>query len=141
MIHYVSRGVNKHVDTAICGCYTGKTTNNKAHTMRISAAHLAAALFAAVATTASALPPTFFIQQIYSNADATVQFVVISDRGMNDCDAGEELWTGQTLVSSGPAPTQVLTFTTICPLARRRAARSSSPPRDSPHWVLLRPTS
>ena len=70
---------------------------------------------AAVVTTASALPGTFSIQQIYSNADGTVQFVVIFDRGQNDCDSGEALWAGQTLVSMGPGPQKSFVFPTDLP--------------------------
>jgi hypothetical protein len=63
-----------------------------------------------VSAAASALPGTFSIQQVFSNADGTVQFLVIYDRGQNDCDAGENLWAGQTLVSSGAGPQQTFVF-------------------------------
>ena len=70
-----------------------------------------ASLLLAVATTASAVPGTFEIEQIYSNASGTVQFVVIRDRGRNDCDSGEAFWTGETLRSFGsPGPNQTYVF-------------------------------
>jgi len=50
------------------------------------------------------------IQQIYSNADGTVQFVEIYDRGQNDCDAGEAVWAGQTLYSTGSGPDRSFEF-------------------------------
>jgi hypothetical protein len=73
-------------------------------------------LLAAVATTASALPGTFQIDQIYSDAAGLVQFVVIYDRGMRDCDSGEALWAGQILRSSGGSrPDQTFVFPTNLP--------------------------
>ena len=71
---------------------------------------LFALLLAATASVAFALPGTFVIRQIFSNADGSIQFVVVNDRGTNDCDAGENLWTGQTLTSSGPAPERTFVF-------------------------------
>lgn len=56
------------------------------------------------------LPGTFAIVQIFSNADGTVQFVQIVDRGRFDCDSGEDLWAGETLVSTGPGPQKTFTF-------------------------------
>lgn len=68
-------------------------------------------LLAAMVSTASALPGTFQIDQIYSDAASRVQFVVIYDRGMRDCDSGEALWAGQTLRSSGGSrPDQTFVF-------------------------------
>jgi len=66
-------------------------------------------------TAASALPGTFYIEQIYSNADGTVQFVEIYDSGSSDCDAGENLWANRTLVSSGPSKDRTFVFPTNLP--------------------------
>jgi hypothetical protein len=66
----------------------------------LALASLAAAFCVNVA---SALPGTFMIDEIYSNADGSVQFIVILDHGQNDCDAGEKNWAGQALISRGPA--------------------------------------
>ena len=69
------------------------------------------ALFGAlVCSTVLALPGTFHIDQVYSNADGTVQFVVIRDDGQNDCDSGENKWAGQMLVSTGLAPQHTYVF-------------------------------
>jgi len=47
---------------------------------------------------ASASFHLFRIEQIYSNADGTIQFIVLHESfGMN----GEDAWSGQTLTSSG----------------------------------------
>jgi hypothetical protein len=59
---------------------------------------------------ASALPGTFLIDQIFSNADGTVQFIVVRDSGSHDCDAGEQHWLGQRLVAGGPAGPVVYLF-------------------------------
>jgi len=67
-------------------------------------------VLAAVTTSAGAVPRTFVINQIYSNADGTVQFVVVHDTGQTDCDAGENLWAGAVLTSSGPGPFKAFTF-------------------------------
>jgi hypothetical protein len=67
------------------------------------------------ATAARALPGTFMIDEIYSNADGSVQFVVIRDRGQGDCDAQENLWAGQTLLALGPAPVRTFVFPSNLP--------------------------
>ena len=72
-------------------------------------------VLAVLATTASALPGTFEIAQVYSNADGAVQFVVIHDRGSTDCDAGEDRWAGVALVSTGPGPQRTFVFPTNLP--------------------------
>lgn len=73
-------------------------------------------LLAAVATTASALPGTFRIDQIYSDAAGLVQFIVIHDRGMRDCDSGEANWAGEILRSSGGSrPDQTFVFPSNLP--------------------------
>jgi hypothetical protein len=78
---------------------------------RLSAS-LAAIACAVLADVSLALPGTFSIEQIYSNADGTIQFVVIHDRGANDCDSGENQWAGQTLISAGSAPARTFVFPT-----------------------------
>ena len=68
----------------------------------MSVAALGRAL-AAACTSVSALPGTFEIFQIYSDAGRNVQFIVIRDRGMSDCDAGEAAWKGESLTSTDAA--------------------------------------
>ena len=76
-------------------------------------------LLAAAATTASALPGTFQIDQVFSDAAGQVQFVVIYDRGMRDCDSGEERWAGEVLSSrGGPQPEQTFVFPANLPTCR-----------------------
>jgi hypothetical protein len=83
---------------------------------RMAAATSLALLLAAASAPASALPGTFDIDQIFSNASGTVQFVVIRDRGRNDCDSGEDRWAGQTLASvGGPGPNRTFVFPTDLP--------------------------
>ena len=54
----------------------------------------------------------FRIEQIFSNADGTVQFVVMHNIGGD----GEGFWAGQTLTSSdGMSPTKVFTFPSNLP--------------------------
>ena len=61
----------------------------------------------AAASAALASFHLFRIEQIYSNADATIQFVVMHESfGAN----GEHLWAGQTLSSSGGGNNQSITF-------------------------------
>jgi hypothetical protein len=79
---------------------------------------LVAFVLAVAATTAAALPETFSIGQIFSNADGTVQFVVIHDRGMNDCDAGENRWAGLALISTGPGPQRSYVFPANLPTCK-----------------------
>jgi hypothetical protein len=69
-----------------------------------------ALVLALASSTTLALPGTFAIDQLYSNADGSVQFVVIRDDGANDCDSGENRWAGQTLVGGGPEPQRVYVF-------------------------------
>ncbi len=86
--------------------------------MKYSCLGCVAFVLSVVATTAAALPETFSIQQIFSSADGTVQFVVIHDKGQNDCDAGENRWAGLTLVSTGPGPQRTFTFATNLPTCK-----------------------
>ncbi len=65
---------------------------------------LIAALFAAAA---SADFHTFRIEQIYSNQDGTVQFIVMHEsQGMN----GESFWAGQMLTATHNGTTKTFTF-------------------------------
>jgi hypothetical protein len=74
---------------------------------------------AAAATTAAALPGSFQIDQVFSDAAGQVQFIVIYDRGMRDCDSGEERWAGEVLRSSGgPQPAQTFVFPANLPTCR-----------------------
>jgi hypothetical protein len=81
-------------------------------------ASCASIALAAMTTCAWALPGTFSIEQIFSNADGSVQFVVIYDRGASDCDSGENLWAGQTLVSNGSEPQRTFVFPANLPTCR-----------------------
>ena len=54
----------------------------------------------------------FRIEQIYSNADGSVQFVVLHEVGNSN---GENLWDGITLTSSGTGGTKVFTFRSNLP--------------------------
>ena len=76
-----------------------------------------------MATMASALPGTFLIDQVYSNADGTVQFVVILDTGRVDCDSGEALWAGLALVSTGPGPQKTFVFPANLPTCKTSGRR------------------
>jgi len=91
--------------------------------MKLLFATCVALMLAVVAITASALPGTFMIEQIYSNADGTVQFVVIRDRGGADCDSGENLWAGETLVSLGAEPKRTFVFPANLPTCRTSGKR------------------
>ena len=72
---------------------------------------------------ASALPGTFLIDEIYSNGDGTIQFVVVHDTGKSDCDAGEAAWAGQTLVSTGPDPQKTYVFAQNLPTCKTSGKR------------------
>lgn len=56
------------------------------------------------------MPGTYEIVQVFSSADATIQFVDVVDFGIQDCDSGEELWAGFKLTSTGPAGVKVFVF-------------------------------
>lgn len=64
----------------------------------------------AVATPAWAISPLMRIDQIYSNASGTVQFIEVVDAGESDCDSREEIWRGLRLVSTGPGPERTYVF-------------------------------
>src|SRR4051812_6441805 len=54
----------------------------------------------------------FRIEQMYSNADGTVQFIVLRESfGSN----GEDLWAGQMLTSSGGGSNKSITFQSNLP--------------------------
>ena len=71
----------------------------------------------------SAASPSFHlfrIEQIYSNSDGTVQFIVLHESfGAN----GENLWSGQTLTSSGSGSTKSITFSTNLPSSNTAGRR------------------
>lgn len=71
---------------------------------------LGSLLLALVAGGAAAMPGTFRITQLYSNADGSVQFVVAFDNGNADCDSTEALWAGFALYSMGPGPSKTFVF-------------------------------
>jgi hypothetical protein len=64
-----------------------------------------ATLLALSASVASAAFHLFEIEQVYSNADGTVQYVMLTT-GAN----GEGFWSGHTLTSTGPGPQKVFKF-------------------------------
>ena len=61
---------------------------------------------------------TFRFQQVYSNADGTVQFMVLTT-----AFDGESFWTGRSVVSSGSAGTQTFTFPFDLPDSRTAGKR------------------
>jgi len=65
-----------------------------------------------------ALPGTFAIDQVFSSADGTVQFIEVFDNGRNDCDANEQLWMGLTLKSTGPSGARTYVFPANLPNCR-----------------------
>ncbi len=80
--------------------------------MRNSLRWTCGVLFALVATAAAAEFHTFQIDEMFSNADGTLQFVVLHEAaGMN----GENLLMGQSLVSTSPAGTRTYVFTKNLP--------------------------
>jgi uncharacterized protein DUF5648 len=68
---------------------------------------IAALLLAAVAPATWASFHTFKIEQIFSNADGSVQFLVMHESVGAD---GENLWGGQALVATGGGVTHTFTF-------------------------------
>ena len=73
---------------------------------------------ALTACPAFALPGTFAIDQVFSSADGTVQFIEVFDNGRNDCDANEQLWMGLTLKSTGPSGARTYVFPANLPNCR-----------------------
>ncbi len=88
--------------------------------MRACARLLAAMVLALCAPLAHATFHTFRIDQLYTNADGTVQFVVLRESA--DAD-GEHLWGGRALTTTGAAGTQQITFPANLPSARTAGAR------------------
>lgn len=84
---------------------------------------LMACVLASWTAVACALPGTFMIDQVYSNADGSVQFIVIRDHGANDCDAGENHWAGQPLISRGPAGPRTFHFPADLPTCHTSGKR------------------
>jgi hypothetical protein len=81
---------------------------NTLRLVRVAAA-LVALGFAQLATASFHL---FRIEQIYSNADGTVQFVVLHESfGAN----GENFWAGQSLMATGGGATRTFTFPSNLP--------------------------
>ena len=80
-------------------------------------------VFTLCAGMAWALPGTFAIDQVYTNADGTVQFIVVRDHGAHDCDAGENQWAGQSLISRGPAGPRTYVFTVNLPTCQTSGKR------------------
>ena len=72
-------------------------------------------LLAILPAAASAIPPTFVIEEIYSDADGSVQFVTVHDHGQVDCDAQENLWAGNALISTGGGTLATFVFPTDLP--------------------------
>jgi hypothetical protein len=68
--------------------------------------------FALAAPLAHATFHTFRIQQLYSNADATVQFVVLVESSGSN---GENQWAGHALGATGPGGAKTFTFPTNLP--------------------------
>ena len=82
---------------------------------RLAATLATLATLAFALLTAPAAFATFHlyrIQQIYSNADGTIQFAVLKESFGAD---GENLWKGHTLVSSGPGAVHTFVFPTNLP--------------------------
>jgi hypothetical protein len=78
------------------------------------------AILLVVTSTAFASFHLFRLEQIYSNADGTVQFVVLHEStGSN----GENLWVGQRLTSSDGVTTKVFTFPSNLPSATTAGRR------------------
>lgn len=69
---------------------------------------------AAFAPTAQAAFHLFRIEQLYTNADGTVQFVVLHELSGTD---GESIWAGKVLRTTGAGGTQTFTFPRNLPSA------------------------
>ncbi len=73
---------------------------------------IAALLFATAATATWASFHTFKVEQIFSNADGSVQFLVMHESVGAD---GENLWGGHTLVATGGGVTHTFVFPSNLP--------------------------
>lgn len=96
----------------------------------------------AFATQASATFHTYEIEQLYSNADGTVQFIVLHEAARAD---GQEFFAGHQLHSTSNAGTKTYTFprwsapTAACSRLRSQAwSKSRSPPRSGSSSSSLR---
>jgi len=76
-----------------------------------------------VSNAVPALPGTFQIDEIFSNADGTIQFIEVVDAGSHDCDSGEQHWSGQRLVAGGPAGPAILVFPSDLPTCHTSGRR------------------
>ena len=89
--------------------------------MRACARLLAATALALCAPIAHATFHTFRIEQLYTNADGTVQFVVLRESANAD---GEHQWGGRTLsTTGGPAGAQQIVFPRNLPSASTAGTR------------------
>ena len=75
--------------------------------MRACVRAFAAVALALLAPLAQASFHTFRIEQLYTNADGTVQFVVLRESAGAD---GEHVWGGRTLITTGAAGTRQIAF-------------------------------
>jgi hypothetical protein len=73
--------------------------------------HWLSSILAAISLLAASAPHAAFhlftIEQLYSNADGTVQFIVMSCAG---CPPGENFWAGQSIASTHAGATKTFTF-------------------------------
>ena len=72
-----------------------------------------AVILSLTASSALALFHLFRIEQIYSNADGTVQFIVLSCTGV--CSNDENVWSGQMLTTQGAQGMRSFTFPSNLP--------------------------
>jgi hypothetical protein len=80
--------------------------------MKFLVRFVVALVVALAASTANATFHTFRLQQIFSNADGSVQFVVLVESAGSN---GENLWAGHVLRATGPGGTWTFTFPTNLP--------------------------
>jgi hypothetical protein len=93
-----------------------------ARSRRIAGACVAL-LLAVAAAPAWAISPLMLIEQLYSDAGGTVQFIVVMDEGISDCDSNEQAWAGLKLVSTGPGPERTFVFPNNLPTCRTSGRR------------------
>ena len=79
--------------------------------MRYPIRFCVAVMLAAAASVASAAFHLFKVEQIYSNADGTVQFIVLK----NQLFDGENFWQGRRITSLAPGVSNSFTFPTNLP--------------------------
>ena len=78
------------------------------------------AITLAFASSASAVFHTYRIEQIYSNADGTVQFIVMHESQSSD---GENLWGGHVLTAQGGGVVNSFTFPNDLPSSATSGTR------------------